>query len=257
MQKPHIILLAGKWETTAMVYHFLQQHFEVEKIILEEGVPRKEFLKRRAKKLGWTTVAGQVLFQLLIAKPMQRFSSGRITEIEAAYGLDKTSIPHEKIIPVSSVNAPESLIALQQQSPAVVVVHGTRIIAKKILQSVDCPFINIHAGITPRYRGSHGAYWALFNNDKENCGVTVHFVDAGIDTGNIIAQEKIPLTEKDNFTTYPYLQLAVGLQLLQKALMAFFGGEKIGGITNNLDSALWHHPTLTGYLLKRLTNKVK
>jgi folate-dependent phosphoribosylglycinamide formyltransferase PurN len=257
MQKPRIILLAGKWDTTAIVYNFLQQDFEVEKVVLEEGVSRKEFLKKRAKKLGWSTVAGQVLFQMLIAKPLRKFSSERIDEIIKAYQLHTTAIPPEKIIPVSSVNAPESLAALQQLAPDVVVVHGTRIIAKKILQSVTCPFINIHAGITPRYRGSHGAYWALANNDKENCGVTVHFVDAGIDTGNIIAQERIPLTGKDNFATYSYLQLAVGLQLLLKALAAHFRGEKIGGIKNNLNSTLWHHPTLTGYLLKRLTKKVK
>jgi methionyl-tRNA formyltransferase len=136
------------------------------------------------------------------------------------------------------------------------VVHGTRIISKKVLQSVNVPFINIHAGITPRYRGSHGAYWALANNDKENCGVTVHLVDAGIDTGNILFQENIPITAKDNFATYGYLQLAVGLKLLQKALNELFEG-KMEVKKNDLDSALWHHPTLWGYLCKRISKAVK
>jgi folate-dependent phosphoribosylglycinamide formyltransferase PurN len=257
MKKPSIILLAGKWDTTAIVYNFLQQHFHIEKVILEDGVPKKEFLKKRISKLGWLTVGGQVFFQLLVAKPLRMLSKNRIAEIIKGYSLDQTEIPQEKILSVSSVNGVECLQALQQLSPAVVVVHGTRIIAKKILQGVSCPFVNIHAGITPRYRGSHGAYWALANNDKENCGVTVHFVDAGIDTGNIIAQEKIPFTKRDNFATYSYLQLAVGLQLLQKSLAALLSGEKIEGVKNNMDSALWHHPTLTGYLIKRLTRKVK
>lgn len=257
MTKPSIILLAGKWDTTPLVYNFLQNQFNVEAVIVEEGVPRKEFLKKRIKKLGWFTVGGQVLFQLLVAKPLRKFSQSRIEEIVQQYGLHWTPIPESKIHPVLSVNSQESLTAIQQLAPAVVVVHGTRIISKKILQAVSCPFVNIHAGITPRYRGSHGAYWALANNDKENCGVTVHFVDAGIDTGNIIAQEKIPFTKRDNFATYSYLQLAVGLQLLQKSLAAFFSGEKLEGIKNNLDSALWHHPTITGYLIKRLTKKVK
>ena len=41
----------------------------------------------------------------------------------------------------------------------------------------------MHAGITPQYRGVHGGYWAVVNNDPEHCGVTIHFVDKGIDTG--------------------------------------------------------------------------
>jgi folate-dependent phosphoribosylglycinamide formyltransferase PurN len=256
MQKQRIILLAGKWETTAIVYNFLQQQFKVEKVILEEGVSRKDFLKRRIKKLGWFTVGGQILFQLLVSKPLRIFSGQRIEEILRIYALDTAPIPEEKIIPVSSVNAHESLLALQQLSPSLVVVHGTRIIAKKILQEVSGPFINIHAGITPRYRGSHGAYWALANNDKANCGVTVHLVDPGIDTGTILFQQSIEITDKDNFITYPYIQLAEGLQLLKKAIQQLMEGE-LKTVRNQLDSALWHHPTLWGYLLKRVTKGVR
>ena len=257
MQKPKLILLAGKWDTTAIVYNFLQKDFEVEKVILEDGVPLKEFLRKRIKKFGWLKVIGQMLFQVLVSKPLRMFSSSRIEEILAKFRLHRNEIPKEKLILVSSVNSAESLSALQHLAPAVVVVHGTRIISKKILENVACPFINIHAGITPRYRGSHGAYWALVNKDRQNCGVTVHFVDEGIDTGNIISQEKIPLTERDNFSTYPYLQLAIGLQLLKVALEKFFSGEKLEGLKNNLSSALWFHPTLSIYIWNRMKSGIK
>lgn len=256
MQKPSIILLAGKWDTTAIVYNFLQQRFCVVRVIVEDSVSRKEFLKKRAKKLGWLTVGGQVLFQLLIAKPQRWLSTNRIREIIQSEQLDTNEIPVEKLLPVSSVNAPETIAALQQLAPAVVVVHGTRIIGKKVLQQVNCPFINIHAGITPRYRGSHGAYWALANNDKENCGVTVHFIDAGIDTGNVLAQTTIRHTSKDNFVTYPYLQLAEGLKLLEGVIRKMEKREE-SCIMPNLDSALWHHPTLWGYCWKWITKGIR
>jgi folate-dependent phosphoribosylglycinamide formyltransferase PurN len=251
-----IVLLAGKWDTTPIVYHFLQQHFHVDKAIIEEGVPRKEFLKKRVKKLGLVNVAGQVLFQLIVAKPLSKISKKRIGEIKNEYNLDGSPIPNQSIIEVGSINAAESLDHLKNIKPDLVIVHGTRIISKKILQGVNATFINIHAGITPRYRGSHGAYWALANADKENCGVTVHLVDAGIDTGNILAQSFIPYTKADNFVTYPYLQLAEGLKLLKEVI------EKLGKnerpvVKNDLDSALWHHPTIWSYLWKRITKGVK
>jgi methionyl-tRNA formyltransferase len=226
------------------------------KAVVEEPVPRKEFLKKRIKKLGWSTVSGQVLFQMLVARPMADRSIRRKNEIIQQYGLEATAIPQEDIINVPSVNADSCLHQLKELQPDLIVVHGTRIISKKILQGIPCLFINIHAGITPRYRGSHGAYWALANNDAEHCGVTVHLVDAGIDTGYILFQGKIPLTSRDNFVTYPYLQLAEGLLLLRKSIELYFEG-KLQPIKTNLDSALWHHPTLWGYLWKRLRNGVK
>jgi len=256
MQDKRIILLAGKWDTTPIVYNFLQDHFGVEKVLLEEGVPRREFLKKRIKKLGWITVSGQVLFQVFIGKLLNKTSRKRINEIAREYSLTRKPIPGEKIIYLSSVNSDNCLSELQQLQPDLVIVHGTRIISKKILNGVKATFINIHAGITPRYRGSHGAYWALANNDAEHCGVTVHMVDAGIDTGNVLFQERIPVTRKDNFATYSYLQLAVGLQLLKKAMEQFFE-KKLTPVENKLNSALWHHPTLWGYLSRRIFKGVK
>jgi len=76
----------------------------------------------------------------------------------------------------------------QASHPDVVVVNGTRIIAEKVLHSVPATFLNTHSGITPLYRGAHGGYWALVKKDRANCGVTIHVVDAGIDTGGIVTK---------------------------------------------------------------------
>jgi folate-dependent phosphoribosylglycinamide formyltransferase PurN len=256
MPTKNIVLLAGEWETTPVVYNFIKKNFEIEAAVIEQPVPRKNFLKKRIKKLGLKTVVGQVLFQLLIGKPLAKTSKRRISEILKTNKLSETPIPEIKTIKVPSVNSDECIQQLKDLSPDLIVVHGTRIISKKVLQSIQSKFINIHAGITPRYRGSHGAYWALANGDEDNCGVTVHLIDPGIDTGSILAQEKIERKEEDNFTTYPYLQLAEGLRLLKKAIEEIQSEEK-PFIINNLDSRLWHHPTLWGYLWKRLTKGIK
>jgi folate-dependent phosphoribosylglycinamide formyltransferase PurN len=251
-----IVLLAGKWDTTPIVYHFLQKNFHVDKVIIEKAVPRKEFLKKRIKKLGWLNVAGQVLFQLIIVRPLTILSRRRIEEIKKDYQLSDDFVSQNVIENVSSVNDDRCLQLLRKVNPDLVVVHGTRIISKKILQGVSARFINIHAGITPRYRGSHGAYWALANGDQENCGVTVHLVDAGIDTGNILAQGAIPYTSKDNFVTYPYLQLAEGMGLLKQSIEKLERGER-PAVKNDLNSGLWHHPTLWAYLWKWISKGVK
>lgn len=257
MQNKRLVLLAGQWDTTPIVYNFLQKHFDVAHVVMEQPVSKKIFLKNRAKRLGFMIVIGQILFSALVAKPMRRLSNKRVREILTQYSLNKTIIPAEKTTNVVSVNSQESMNKLKSLQPDLIVVHGTRIISKKVLTSLTgTSFLNIHAGITPRYRGSHGAYWALLNNDKENCGVTVHLVDAGIDTGNILQQKEILPTTKDNFTTYPYLQLAEGLLLLKQVIPEVLHCT-IRPQKNTLDSRLWHHPTLWGYLYNRLRRGVK
>lgn len=60
--------------------------------------------------------------------------------------------------------------------------------------------INCHAGKLPFYRGRNILNWALINDEKE-FGITVHYLDEGIDTGDIILQESYPITDEDNYNT--------------------------------------------------------
>ena len=104
----------------------------------------------------------------------------------AGAGLDTT--PYPGAHHVESVNDPETIRLLRTMQPTVIVVNGTRIISSEVLDAVDCPFINTHAGITPRFRGVHGGYWALVEGRPEMVGTTVHLVDEGIDTGGVLAR---------------------------------------------------------------------
>ena len=60
--------------------------------------------------------------------------------------------------------------------------------------------INIHAGKLPFYRGRNVLNWVLINDEKE-FGVTVHYIDEGIDTGDIILQKKEKITDRDTYST--------------------------------------------------------
>ncbi|SMB89583.1 formyl transferase domain protein [Hymenobacter roseosalivarius DSM 11622] len=243
-----IVVLAGPGKSTDILFHALDREFGVQRIIVETPVSQKQLLKRRGEKLGWSVVVGQILFKLLIAKPLEAFSQGRLHAIRTKEHLDDRPIPEDRISRVASVNSAGCIEELQRLQPDVVVVNGTRIIAKKALMSVPCRFINTHAGITPLYRGVHGGYWALANNDQTHCGVSVHLVDSGIDTGGIIAQALIHPTPEDNFVTYPLLQLAAGLPLLMQAIRDVLKGEVKLRPAPEGGSRLWSHPTLLEYL---------
>lgn len=60
--------------------------------------------------------------------------------------------------------------------------------------------INCHAGKLPFYRGRNILNWALINDEQE-FGITAHYMDGGIDTGDIILQETYPITDYDDYST--------------------------------------------------------
>lgn len=257
MDNKKIVMLAGKGSSTNILYNALKDEFAISTVILEEPIKKTEFLKKRIKKLGLGTVLGQILFQFIIVKALNLTSSKRKKEILEAYHLDDSAIPEGKIIHVNSVNDDDCLRRLQNEQPGIVIVNGTRIISKKILNSVQTAFINMHVGITPKYRGVHGGYWALANNDIENLGVTIHLVDNGIDTGSILYQKNIAPGKADNFVTYPLLQLAEGIPLMKKALQDIANNSLSFRQEGRDESKLWYHPTIIQYLYYRLKKGIK
>jgi len=247
-----IILLGGQSPSSRIVYNSLQSEFDVSAAIIEERVARIDLMRRRVKKLGWTCVAGQIAFAQIIVPVLQRRSKPRQDEIKQEYGLDDSPIDEAKITRVASVNSDECIRALDRRQPDIVVLAGTRIVSERVLISTNATFLNIHAGITPLYRGVHGGYWAMANNDKSHCGVTVHLVDKGIDTGGILQQSKIEPHAKDNFATYPLLQLGEGTKLLKLAIREIQAKTFCIKTAPEGPSRIWSHPTVRQYLQNRL-----
>jgi methionyl-tRNA formyltransferase len=117
-------------------------------------------------------------------------------------------------------------IIMQHQVNAVLLMTFPFLIRKKMLQIPAKGFINFHYGLLPQCRGPHPIIWHLLNNDKES-GVTVHQVDEGIDTGPIIIQEKVQITEND---TYGLLQTKLaytGARLAEQLLKILSYGRMI------------------------------
>ena len=225
MQQKKIILLASDCESSRWVYNALEETVVIEAVILEQPISKKELAKNRIKKIGLFPVIGQVLFSTLAVPLLKRRSKIRKAYLINKYRLSNSDFKSEKTQRVSSVNDDECLRAIQLLNPDIIVVNGTRIISKKVLQSTHAVFVNMHVGITPQYRGSHGGYWALYNNDVENFGTTIHLIDAGVDTGAVIKQVFIKPDKPDNFTTYPVLQAAVGIDALKEVLTNMIAGN--------------------------------
>ena len=96
-----------------------------------------------------------------------------------------------------------------------------QIIPKEILDMPKYGCINVHASILPKYRGSAPIQWCLFNNDDVT-GVTIMYMDEGMDTGDIIKIKEIPILVSDNVGTLHDKLSVVGRDLLFDVLPTIF-----------------------------------
>lgn len=252
-----VVLLAGPGDATHIVYHELAKRFDVVAVV-EDPPSRLTMARRRARRIGWRAAAGQVLFVATASPWLARSARRRVAAIVAEAGFDTAPVPGARR--VTSMNSPQARALLADLRPAVAVVNGTRILSAETLAVLDCPVLNTHAGITPRYRGVHGGYWALAEGRPDLVGTTVHLVDQGIDTGAVLDQVTFMPGPADSFATYPYLHLAAGVPALVAQVDRILAGETpvtrppldTGG-----PSALRYHPTLWGYLWRRATRGVR
>ena len=242
-----ILLLGSDNPTTWIVYNELVGQFGQFPAIIEQSLSRRVLLRNRLKKIGICRVVSQIFFALLVRPILRWRDAGRVHYLSRLHGLETTPPVSDAIYHVKNVNAADCHALVEKLKPDIVVVNGTRILNRKTLSKLNATVINTHQGITPCYRGAHGAYWALTQNDPAHCGVTVHLVDEGIDTGNIIAQSVIAPEANDSFVTYPFLQTAKALDLIVQAVRDFHAGTLITTPISGA-SKVWYHPGLFEYL---------
>ncbi len=258
---PHLsgraVLLAGPDYSTDIVANFLASRVSDLVVIVEDPQSRIEMARRRARRVGWLAVVGQILFVVLQQSVLELLGRRRRTAIFDAAAVDTTHpTPTHRVL---SVNDDATVALLTSLQPDVVVVHGTRIIAQRVLKSAGCPVVNMHAGITLRYRGVHGGYWALAEQCPDWVGTTVHLVDPGIDTGVILAQTTFEVSDQDTIATYPDLHLVHGLPLLGDQVDKAMAGVELRPVSASIapGSGFYYHPTIWGYLWRRWRDGVR
>lgn len=159
----------------------------------------------------------------------------------------KLKIP---FLPISNINSSDSINILKNYSADLMVsMSFNQILKKEIINLSKYGFINCHAGALPFYRGRNPLNWALIN-DEPFFGITVHFVDEGIDTGDIIEQEHFSIDDTDNYQSILLRAIEECANVLFRALI------KIKN--NNYEAIAQHsiHPIGSYYGMRKRGDEV-
>lgn len=119
------------------------------------------------------------------------------------------------IQPKRSLAAP-FVAAVQNLRPDVLFVWSySMLLAPELITLAPKGAVNLHGGVLPEYRGGHVMNWAIINGERESAA-TLHYLDAGIDTGPVIAEQRFPITWRDDITSVQARLRAAGEALLEK-----------------------------------------
>jgi methionyl-tRNA formyltransferase len=110
------------------------------------------------------------------------------------------------------------------QPDLVVVVAYGQILPPAILDLPRHGCLNIHASLLPKYRGPAPIQWAIANADTET-GVTLMRIDAGLDTGDIVAQRRTPIHPEDDSATLHDRLAQLGAELLVQTIPDYVAGK--------------------------------
>ncbi len=123
-----------------------------------------------------------------------------------------------------SINDERFVDIIKQAKPDVIVVMGTCLIGRKIIDAAP-HVINLHTGLSPYYRGGMSNFWPFLMGDTNAFGITVHRMSLGIDSGEIIHSARIEPETNDTYGTINCKGIMKGADLVIDALKLIESGN--------------------------------
>lgn len=161
-------------------------------------------------------------------------------------------IPVKKIF---NVNSKEGLRIIKKAKPDLIVsILFNQILGKDIIAIPKRGVINLHPANLPDYKGVSPVFWALSNSEK-SVGVSVHHINQGIDTGNILARQKIVVARGDTEDSLYWKLVNAGSKILLLTIDKIYSGKKVR-LIKNIGGRYFSLPTkeaVRKYLKKRKT----
>lgn len=131
------------------------------------------------------------------------------------------------ILTTNNVNEQTVIDFINQHSPDIICVNGTNLLRENLLANINPTFgvINLHTGLSPYSRGGNCNLFMLLEKHPELVGITVHHIDKGIDSGEIIISTQADYDENDSYEIIDAKCFKLGIEAMVEACSRLFTGN--------------------------------
>ena len=154
---------------------------------------------------------------------LQRAAEQRLL---AEHGPDPASWPPVDLLETPRVNNGDAVAWCQRRQPDLILVYGTSILKEPMIRLPRLGVLNAHSSVLPHFRGVFSEFWQALQGDFEHVGVTVHCIDPGVDTGDLVLQAHSPVEgDRVDPHTLRCRNVATTLEIYPQAARAVLSGE--------------------------------
>ncbi len=133
-----------------------------------------------------------------------------------------------ELLAAQYINHPDVVALAARLRPDLICVFGTSLIREPLLSAAGWAMINLHGGLSPHYRGADCTFWAFYNQEPEQAGCTLHFIDPGIDTGKLIAHVRPEIRPDDDDNLVFWRGVRESAVLMAELSRRMGSGERFG-----------------------------
>lgn len=222
MDKPRIMVFCGRSPRHLYVANALCEAAEVLAIVQETG---GEWNVRKVLKTLRPDNFMRKVWRWL--RDRRRYTGNREARFFFCDGQPVLDHP-DLVKEVPHINHPEVLRLVDELEPDLIAVFGTSLLRGDLLKSGRLGIVNLHGGLSPEYRGADCTFWALYNGEPEKIGCTLHYIDAGIDTGLLIAHVCPEVRPDDDELALFWRSVKESAQVYAELMQRIVQGESLG-----------------------------
>jgi methionyl-tRNA formyltransferase len=205
-----IIFTSNSLYSSILLKDLIQKDNErISSIYISKSLKKQKFNRFLMKKviggLGIRYYAQRVIYDI-----KYKYSNDSIVKLANKYNIPvffSSNVNDEPIANKIKLEAPDLIISA----------YFDQIIKKELLEIPHIGILNVHPSMLPAYRGVKPTFWVLKNNMSKT-GITIHFVDEGIDTGKILVQKKIDILPYDSVDSLLKRTSEIGAKVLLEAI---------------------------------------
>jgi hypothetical protein len=200
-------------------------------VVIDEAPPKGKW--KRWRRLPLRIALSRLSRSLLLAVLRDR-SRKRLTLIKLLGDHRETLKSYPGLHLVAGINSRECIELLNTHRADLLLVYGTGIVASRTLATPSVIALNMHTGVSPRYRGTDCAFWPLANGEPHFLGATVHECTAAIDGGQIFGIALATIERGDGIHDAFAHAVKAGADLYIEIVARFLSGQTPQGTTQDL-----------------------
>lgn len=226
-----IIILTSETPANVWLVNQLLARHEVSGMVIERrslALTREEKYERRRRMVqrhGLARAFNKLFYNRVRSRFLAHSEAAMVRDHFFPAGAPVTYARQVPTLTVENINDAACIEFIRSRAPDVLAVCGTSVLRPEVFSLSPKGAVNIHTGITPEYRSADPIFWALYLGEPHKVGVSIHFIDRGIDTGPIIHQESVPVYGGDSLASIYLRCIRRGAELFSRALSEIEDGS--------------------------------